>query len=494
MIRLIYLLGSIIKFGTLLLIRKAGLYKSSDPKFLRNFFEDAGGSFLKFGQILALRVDVLPQEYSEEMLDLLDNVRSFPYPEVKQRFLEELGALPEQVFAQFEKEPFAAASFGQVHGAKLKDGTTVVVKVMRPGIEFDVEIDFLFLYLLALLGDLFFKFKALSWREFADEFINWTREELDYLKEAQKAERMYRNTRGLKNIVIPKTFHNLTTRRILVQEYIEGYPLTRIMKGLKDGRLTAAQLKKMGVDIEKIPHIISSEIIRQCFVDKFFHADPHPGNIIVIPGNKVGFIDFGIMGEPKFRNESAFVHYMECAGRKDFENGVYYFADLSAVELKQMIISAFPAFVGEKEMQELLHQLSKHFGELVMKIAGGRAEDLYQMKTDYTTVLYEIFKAGDYFKVKIPRQAALFVRVLGISGILGKQLDNKFLVTQELKEFFLTHPVDSLIRDPSATDSFQRLSREKALEKLSNWMIMLYERDPGAYKVVSEYISRYNLA
>src|SRR5258708_18009504 len=116
MIRFVYLLGSISKFGLLLLARKLGLYKSSDPKFLKDFFEDAGGSFIKFGQLLALRVDVLPQEYSEEMLDLLDNVKPFPYLEVRQRFLEELGAPPEEIFAKFEKEPFAAAPFGHLYG------------------------------------------------------------------------------------------------------------------------------------------------------------------------------------------------------------------------------------------------------------------------------------------------------------------------------------------------------------------------------------------
>src|SRR3989338_627469 len=492
MIRFIYLLGSLLKFAMLLLARNIGLYKSSDPRFLRDFFEDAGGSFIKFGQLLALRVDVLPDEYSEEMLDLLDNVAPFSYQEVREVFLKEIGVPPEEVFKHFEKEPFAAASFGQVHGAKLKNGSVVVVKVMRPGIESDIEIDFVFIQLLALLGDIFYKIKAFKWREFADEFIRWTREEVDYLLEAEKAERMYQNTRGSPTIVVPETNHNLTTRRILVQEYIEGFPLSRIMKGLKDGRLSKEGLQKMGVDIEKIPHIMVTELIRQCFVDKFFHADPHPGNIIILPGNKVGFIDFGIMGESNFHNESSFIHYMECVGRKDFENGVFYFADFSAGDLKQMLFSAFPVTITDIEMQELTSELSKHFAKTVMKIVGGRVEDLHQMKTDYTTLLFEILKAGDHFKIKIPKEATLFIRVLGVAGILGKQLNINFLLTQEIKQFFESHPIDSLIRDPLSTNLFKRLSREKALEKLSACVTMLYERDPGAYKVVNDYLSRYN--
>ena len=125
--------------------------------FLKAFFEEAGGSFIKFGQLLALRVDVLPKEYSLEMLDLLDNVKPFPYTDVTEIFLQELGATPEKIFYDFQKEPFASGSFGQVHAAKLDKHTIVAVKIMRPNIEEMVQADFFVVDILAFFADISYR-------------------------------------------------------------------------------------------------------------------------------------------------------------------------------------------------------------------------------------------------------------------------------------------------------------------------------------------------
>src|SRR3989344_191492 len=202
MIRFFYILGVLGKYAALYFLIKLNLYKNPRHKVLRNFFEEAGGTFIKFGQLLALRVDVLPSEYALEMLDLLDNVKPFPYHDVTEIFLQDLGATPEKVFKDFQKEPFASASFGQVHAAKLEDGTILAVKILRPGIEEKVAIDFFIIDLLAFFGDIFFKMQALPWKEFASEFKEWTRKELDYQTEAANAERMYQNHRTNTRIVI----------------------------------------------------------------------------------------------------------------------------------------------------------------------------------------------------------------------------------------------------------------------------------------------------
>ena len=135
MFRFLFIISLLTKYFFIYLLLRFGLYKKSKKKILRNFFEEAGGSFIKFGQLLALRVDVLPKEYSLEMIGLFDNVKPFPYEDVERTFLQELGATPQKIFKDFQKVPFASASFGQVHGAKLENDHIVAVKVLRPGIE-----------------------------------------------------------------------------------------------------------------------------------------------------------------------------------------------------------------------------------------------------------------------------------------------------------------------------------------------------------------------
>ena len=179
MLRFFYIGGIIIKYAILYLLMRIGLYHVPQNKVIKRFFEEAGGSFIKFGQLLALRVDILPKEYSLDMIDLLDNVKPFSYGDVKEVFLADLGAAPEKIFKDFQKEPFASGSFGQVHAAKLEDGTIVAVKIMRPGIEERVQADFITITVLAFLADYFFRISGLSWREFADEFKQWTLKELD---------------------------------------------------------------------------------------------------------------------------------------------------------------------------------------------------------------------------------------------------------------------------------------------------------------------------
>ena len=169
---------------------RLGVYHFPPDKTIKRFFEEAGGSFIKFGQLLALRVDILPKQYSLEMFDLLDNVKPFSYDDVKEVFLSDLGAVPEKIFKDFQKEPFASGSFGQVHAAKLEDDTIVAVKIMRPEIDETVKADFLIVNIAAFFGDMFFKISGFNWKEFAEEFKRWTLLELDYQTEAENADRL----------------------------------------------------------------------------------------------------------------------------------------------------------------------------------------------------------------------------------------------------------------------------------------------------------------
>ena len=141
MLRFIYICSLLGKYAVLYLLMRLRIYRFPPDKTIKRFFEEAGGSFIKFGQLLALRVDILPKEYSLEMFDLLDNVKAFSYADVKEIFLDDLGAVPEKIFKDFQRA-LRLRLFGQVHAAKLDDDTIVAVKIMRPGIDEMVRADF----------------------------------------------------------------------------------------------------------------------------------------------------------------------------------------------------------------------------------------------------------------------------------------------------------------------------------------------------------------
>lgn len=496
MFRFFYIIGILTKYLSIYLMLKFGLYKKPKEKILRNFFEEAGGAFIKFGQLLALRVDVLPKEYALEMIGLFDNVKPFPYQDVENIFLQELGTTPQKIFKDFQKKPFASASFGQVHGAKLENDHIVAVKVLRPGIEDKVAVDFLLIYILAFFADLFFKIEALPWGEFASEFKKWTKKELDYQIEAENMRKVYKNASVNKNIVIPRVYSQISTKKILVADYIEGIPLSRVLLGLKDGRLTPEKLKNRGIDIKKVPSVYTQEFLREFFIDDVFHADPHPGNILILEGNRLALLDFGITGKTISYNKAAFVKSITSslgtASLEKLKRSIFHFANFSSEELKSIIGSALPANTSEKRLEEIINLLSEHFSETVYRLAAVGKKELEVMKKDYAVYYLEIIKAGQKYKVKLPKEAVLFIRLLSMVGFLSKELNYKYKLSDEVKEFFNIHPEESLLDEDDYAPLFKRINREKAIEKLNSWLSYLIEIDPPLYQLVKEKFKEYN--
>lgn len=491
MLRFVYLISIFVKYAFLYLLTRLKIYRFPPDKTIKKFFEEAGGSFIKFGQLLALRVDILPKEYSLEMFDLLDNVRPFSYGDVKEIFLEDLGAVPEKIFKDFQKEPFASGSFGQVHAAKLEGDTIVAVKIMRPGIDEQVSADFLVVDTVVFFADIFFKISGLNWKEFAAEFKRWTLLELDYQKEAENAEKLRATLSEDSLLVIPKMYPRISTKRILVQEYIDGFPLTRVLKGLKEGRLTREQLKDLGVDLKKTPHTLTYELLHQYFFGGFFHADLHPGNIILLQNDKVGLIDFGIMGEWIPINQISFIRFIKGVGDLNFKESTFYFADVVGDDLKQMILSAFPASIEQKQIDEFIRVLSNHFAETVEKTVRNALKDLKEMKTDYTVIFMRLLGTAESYKIKLPKEMAIFIKALSTLSLVAKEMDKEFYIHEDFKQFFERHPEET-IPDNLLARSPRRISRERALERLNNWLAYLMETRPDIYKLVNSYVSQYN--
>jgi ubiquinone biosynthesis protein len=284
------------------------------PARVRRAMEALGPTFVKLGQLLATRVDLLEPEWIAEFSRLQDSAHTATYEGIHQQLTEDLGASPEVVFAAFDPEPLAAASMAQVYRARLEDGTEVVVKVRRPGIRLTVEADLRWMARLAELAESESpELRAFQPREVVRQFTQSLRRELDFASECRNAERIAQNfamytgfngdsvpkakvvgapAQGVAPpapqepiIVIPRVFWQWTSERVCVQEFIAG--------------ISGRQLERVdqaGLDRQVLARRGAQAVLKMIVEDGFFHADPHPGNVFYLPGNRIAFIDFGMVG------------------------------------------------------------------------------------------------------------------------------------------------------------------------------------------------------
>lgn len=454
------------------------------------FFEDAGGAFTKFGQILALRIDVIPKEQAFKMMDLFDNVKPFPYLQVVEIFKRELGSSPDEIFPVFEKVPFASASFGQVHAAKLKDGTVLAVKVQRPGIYDTVKADLFLIDMGVGVLSLFFKIDGLSWSEFITEFKRWTLDELDYQIEAQHASQIYQAVKNSRHAIVPKTYPHYSTSKILVQDYLDGVPLSRIMKEMRAGRLDIQGAFNRGLDIHTALINLVHEITRQYLCDECYHADPHPGNILILPNGKVGFIDFGIVGIPA-PNRAAFRGFLKAYSHAKIEEVGYHFMQFAGEDLERMINGIIPPTINKNYFDEITKVLAKDFELKLKKQIMAFSVDLADMKIDYTVMLVQILKMVNKYKIKLPAQVAAILRGLSIIGFMAKEMDKSFKLTTILISFFDLYPDDTFPTIDIVAKPNRKMSREEAIERTQNWLMYLFETEPELYSVINNSIDTF---
>ena len=250
---------------------------------LRRVMEDAGGAFTKVGQMLSLRCDLIPQEYCDEFSRLQDNVKAFPYAQVKSTIESEFKKPLKEIFASFEEKPVASASVGQVHKARLKSGEWVAVKIQRPQIErvFDADIDLLH-YIAQEAEKYLPEIRPFKPQKIVQEFENYTKKEMDYLLEAKNIDIFYEKYKYSPAIKIPKVYWEYSSSKVLTMEFIEG-------KKISDVELSKEQKKKVALTLYK-------SFMTQVFDMHVFHADPHPGNIFYMKNGKIALLDFGIVG------------------------------------------------------------------------------------------------------------------------------------------------------------------------------------------------------
>lgn len=260
------------------------------PVRVRLAMEHLSGAWLKLGQALALRFDILPRAYCEELFELLDRVPPFPYAAVQQQVRESLGADPAELFASFVEEPFASASVGQVHDAVLTSGEPVAVKVQRPGIGATMRADIALMRVLALIAEWMPFINAPGLRHAVEEFASWTHEELDYRVEARHGRLMRKNAAGDPLQKVPRVYSSLSSARVLTMERLQGISLSDALHS--DGQREGA----MFFDADVVAAHLAWNLLNQIYIDGVFHADQHPANLLVLPGDVIGYVDFGIVG------------------------------------------------------------------------------------------------------------------------------------------------------------------------------------------------------
>jgi ubiquinone biosynthesis protein len=279
--------GALERAGKVLHWKRAEeLARLRPPERLRRVLEELGPTFVKLGQVLATRVDLFGPEWLEEFGKLQDKAPAVAYAEIEKQLTEDLGAPPERIFALIVTDPLAAASLAQVHKARLEDGRWVVLKVRRPGIRPVVEADLRLLHRLAeIIESEAPDLRQYRPRELVKQFSRSLRSELDFAAEGRYAERMADNLGEDSGIVIPGTHWQWTGERLSVQDFIDGIP----------GRDLEA-VDAAGLDRHRIAQRGTRAILEMILQHGFFHADPHPGNIKYLTDDRIGLLDFGMVG------------------------------------------------------------------------------------------------------------------------------------------------------------------------------------------------------
>ncbi|HLO49577.1 MAG TPA: AarF/ABC1/UbiB kinase family protein [Kamptonema sp.] len=275
---------------------------------LREILSKLGPAFIKIGQALSTRPDVVPPFYLEELAKLQDQLPPFPNEVAYQFIEEELGAPPDQIYAEITANPIAAASLGQVYKGKLKTGETVAIKVQRPGLAEGISLDIYILRSLAVWAHNTFKFIRSDLVGIMDEFGERLYEEMDYNHEGRNAEKFANLYGHIKDIYVPKIYWEQTGRRVLTMEWITGTKLTDL-EAVRAQGIDAPYLIEVGVQCS----------LRQLLEHGFFHADPHPGNLLATPEGQLAYLDFGMMSEVKPYQRYGLLEAVVHLVNRDFE-------------------------------------------------------------------------------------------------------------------------------------------------------------------------------
>lgn len=430
--------------------------EEAGPVRLRCYFERLGGAFLKLGQVLALRYDFLPPAYTVELLNLLSRVRVLPFAEMRPVFRREAGADPETVFKSFEEKPIASASISQVYRAVLPDGAVVAVKLKRPETDKLFEVDLLIATVFGKFLSLFSFFRSLKLREAIDDFVIWTRRELDFRLEAKNAIALRGRLTGREGVVIPQIYEPLVARDLLVSEFIDN--MFSVDEIIRDPERFATTL-----DLPEMSYRFAVDLMRQYLIDGLFHADPHPANIFFLPDGQLGYFDFGLVGEAG-EERLHLLNIIYGIAEQDLSVSSRHFLGFTKSSLRREL-----ELFREREKETYEHYL-KVMEKIEEIIIDNLRLDLERILAPWystesgierpsTSTVFAKITLLARNGVELPPAAGIFFRTVVIMDMVALRLNPGFVMLEAFRRFFREYPIyraEELVRE-------KLLAREKAL-------------------------------
>lgn len=427
------------------------------PERLRLAFEELGPTFVKLGQLLSTRSDLLPEAFIEEFIRLQDHVQPLPVEVVRSVIERELGKKVEEAYSFFDPNPLAAGSIAQVHEARLKHGEKVVVKVQRPEIERVIKND---ISLLSFLAGFLEKYipetRVVGPKVIVEEFFRTLSYELDFVVESNNIAKIAENMRSTPEIVIPRVFRSLSSHRVLTLEKIEGVRVNDLKA-----------LEAAGIDRKLVVQIGARAFFKSVMIDGVFHGDLHGGNLFVLPGNKLGIIDFGIIGRLSQKSRDQLANMVMSLLTEDYENLCYQYAELGVTG---------PSIDFDGFQREVRNTIAPYLGLSLSDVNIGK-------------ILIESTRIAAEYNIKIPGDwMIVFKAILTIEG-MGRTLD---------PEFDLLEMGQDLVKDLVKNQySFQRLSRDflwvakdvatllQVLPRQIRWMFRKFNSNDFAFEIKS---------
>ncbi|HWJ44193.1 MAG TPA: AarF/ABC1/UbiB kinase family protein, partial [Gaiellaceae bacterium] len=386
--------------------RKAGDPESGQTargRHLREMLDELGPTFVKFGQLLSTRPDIVPPDIIAELRGLQDDVRPFPYADVEKTVREELGQPIERLFTEFDERPLAAASIGQVHRAMLPNGRQVVVKVQRPNAPRQIEADLALMYQAARLAKE--RMRALDFidmNEIVDEFGRSIRQELDYRLEARNAEAFHKNFAGHPHVAIPRVYWTYTRSRVLTLEYLEGVQLADL------------DLEHWSLDQRRrLAYLIAETWMTMIFRHGFFHGDPHPANVLVLSPDRIGLVDFGLTGKLTDEDMSKLTRLFIDAASENIEMLPRRLSDLGV---------RYPKNREEQFVSELRELYHRYYGASLQEI------DPLQLIREAFALIYTM-------NLRLPARFVMLDKAIATLASVGIELYPDFNVFEVAKPY-----------------------------------------------------------
>ena len=368
-----------------------------------NLLADLGPAFIKAGQALSTRPDIVPPVLLEELARLQDQLPAFPSDQARACIAEDLGAPVDELYGELDAEPISAASLGQVYRGTLKDGRSVAVKVQRPGLREQITLDLYIVrniagWLKSNIGLIRSDLVALI-----DELGRRVFEEMDYFNEASNAERFAELHAHNRRIAVPEIHRELTSRRVLTMEWIEGVKLTRL-----------EAVKAMGIDPDELVEVGVNCSLQQLLEHGFFHADPHPGNLLALADGRLAYLDFGMMSEVTRESRTGLIQAVVHLVNRNFDA-------LS----KDFVTLGFLA--EEVNLEPIVPAFEKVFGQALQ--AGVNRMDFKAVTDDLSGVMYR-------FPFRVPPYYALIIRSLVTLEGIALSVDRDFKILGAAYPYF----------------------------------------------------------